>query len=346
MNTISDPISQLEDPTNITKYKDAGKITAVVLDTLIAESVPGKSIKELCQRGDALIMENVAQIYPSINHKGICFPTCISVNNIVGNHIAPYTLKLNDVVKIELGVHIDGFPARVCTTVFIGQTITKEVGQLFQALSEAGKAIIKLFTEKHANMDVMELLKEVAAKYNCSILTVKDGLTAPGTVSYQVSRNVIDGFNEDDDEWIHQLIIHRNHPEAEITMRRQPFINREVYCVDIAISLGPGLITRSEEPSTVYKRVRDKRETLKLKSSMATLNTFKTRFPMNVSDKVSDTRFRLGLKECVSKGLIEEYAVFKDRGTVGRSMFTVIVNDEPTLITGRSLDTELKKIEM
>ena len=45
--------------------------------------------------------------------KGISFPTCISVNNIVG-HYSPLKsedqqLKEGDVAKIALGVHIDGF---------------------------------------------------------------------------------------------------------------------------------------------------------------------------------------------------------------------------------------------
>lgn len=45
--------------------------------------------------------------------KGIAFPTCISVNNIVG-HYSPLKsedsiLKKGDLAKISLGVHIDGF---------------------------------------------------------------------------------------------------------------------------------------------------------------------------------------------------------------------------------------------
>lgn len=44
--------------------------------------------------------------------KGVAFPTCVSVNEVVG-HYSPLedevVLKEGDVVKVELGVHIDGY---------------------------------------------------------------------------------------------------------------------------------------------------------------------------------------------------------------------------------------------
>lgn len=60
--------------------------------------------------------------------KGIAFPTCISVNNVVG-HFSPLksedsNLKEGDVAKIDLGVHIDGFLGLVAHTVVVGSTAT------------------------------------------------------------------------------------------------------------------------------------------------------------------------------------------------------------------------------
>lgn len=58
--------------------------------------------------------------------KGIAFPTCISVNNVVG-HFSPLksedsVLKKGDLAKISLGVHIDGFVGTVAHTVIVGET--------------------------------------------------------------------------------------------------------------------------------------------------------------------------------------------------------------------------------
>ena len=53
--------------------------------------------------------------------KGLAFPTTISVNEVCAYN-APLaedstSLKEGDLVKVDLGVHIDGFPA------FVGHTL-------------------------------------------------------------------------------------------------------------------------------------------------------------------------------------------------------------------------------
>lgn len=64
--------------------------------------------------------------------KGVAFPTCISVNNCVC-HFSPLRsesdLKLadGDVVKIDLGVHIDGFIAVGAHTLVVGASKDKKV---------------------------------------------------------------------------------------------------------------------------------------------------------------------------------------------------------------------------
>ena len=55
--------------------------------------------------------------------KGIAFPLCISVNEVCG-HFSPLKeestkLKNGDVVKIDLGVHIDGFITMAAHTMVI-----------------------------------------------------------------------------------------------------------------------------------------------------------------------------------------------------------------------------------
>jgi methionine aminopeptidase len=79
--------------------------------------------------GDKLINDKLAKVYAKKKkmEKGIAFPTCISVNEICG-HYSPLvsdandkekelaTLKDGDVLKIDLGVHIDGYIALLCHT--------------------------------------------------------------------------------------------------------------------------------------------------------------------------------------------------------------------------------------
>lgn len=56
--------------------------------------------------------------------RGIAFPTCLSVNHIMG-HFSPLQedteeLKEGDIVKIITGCHFDGFAANAATTVVCG----------------------------------------------------------------------------------------------------------------------------------------------------------------------------------------------------------------------------------
>jgi len=57
--------------------------------------------------------------------KGIAFPVCISVNEICG-HYSPLTSEENklvlnegDIVKIDLGVHVDGYMGLVGHTLCV-----------------------------------------------------------------------------------------------------------------------------------------------------------------------------------------------------------------------------------
>lgn len=56
--------------------------------------------------------------------RGIAFPCCVSVNNIMG-HYSPLAdessaLKNGDVAKITVGAHFDGYAAIAATTVVVG----------------------------------------------------------------------------------------------------------------------------------------------------------------------------------------------------------------------------------
>lgn len=68
-------------------------------------AVPGAKIVDLCAVGDKFVADATGKIFKSSKiEKGLAFPTCISVNNVVG-HFSPLqgdttALKENDVVKM------------------------------------------------------------------------------------------------------------------------------------------------------------------------------------------------------------------------------------------------------
>jgi len=91
-------------------------------------AIPGADIATICQTIDGMIEEEVKKTFASKKSKnlerGIAFPTCISVNHIMG-HFSPLMdesviLAEGDVAKIICGAHFDGYAANAATTVVIG----------------------------------------------------------------------------------------------------------------------------------------------------------------------------------------------------------------------------------
>jgi methionyl aminopeptidase len=94
------------------KYRAAGRIAAVVREQLRLFVREGMSVIDVCERAEALIKEKGG--FPA-------FPCNISVNEVA----AHYTSSPNDtrvipagsLVKIDVGVHVDGYIADTAVTV-------------------------------------------------------------------------------------------------------------------------------------------------------------------------------------------------------------------------------------
>lgn len=348
---LSEPLDQLIDDKNLNYYTMAGNIAAKILDTLVNMTKPGVKVFDICDKGDNMIIEEVNKIMKTIKDKGIAFPTCVSINEVAGfNSPMPddkSIVKDGDLVKIELGVHVNGFPALVCYTVLVnesGQKISDRRADVMKAAIEASREIINVMKPGKFNEDIVQIMKEKAEKYNCNLPAINETVHAPGVLSFQISRSVIDGYNDDDDEFVHRFILCRNYENYDCGMRRLELERDEVYAIDILMSTGTGKLTRAGD-STIYKRLVDKFANFKLKFPKETLMSIgKTRFPIHLKSK--DARFKFGLKECMSKGVVEDYPPMREKAGeyTARIKFTVVVRDKPILIIGRSATAELSKI--
>jgi len=92
---------------------------------------PGTTIYNICVLSDTYIKKCLSNIYTKKKYiKGLAFPTSVSVNEVCGNN-APFKsdlkveeheyreLGFGDVVKIDLGVQIQGFAAVVAHTLVV-----------------------------------------------------------------------------------------------------------------------------------------------------------------------------------------------------------------------------------
>lgn len=98
------------------------------LEKAIGLSVEGADIATVCGQIDEYISEELMKVFSNKKSKklerGIAFPCCLSVNEMAA-HFSPCSedsVKLvnEDVVKIELGAHIDGFAANAAHTIVVG----------------------------------------------------------------------------------------------------------------------------------------------------------------------------------------------------------------------------------
>lgn len=82
--------SFVEKPAILDKYKAAALITNAALLKVIALCVPGADIYTVCQEGDKFIDEELKKVFNNKKSKklerGIAFPTCISVNQVMGHY--------------------------------------------------------------------------------------------------------------------------------------------------------------------------------------------------------------------------------------------------------------------
>ena len=356
MSNIIPSIEQLDDSHTIEKYITAGNIASKALDEVVDSVASGVKVRTLCEIGNYFILNEVKKVYVKDKSmvKGIAFPTSVSINNMVG-YYSPVEEDLQirdgDIVNIELGVHIDGYPACVGFTVVVNESdekITDKRADVVTAAAEAARSMLPLLKTGKTNDDIVNVLKTTASKYNCNLPYVDDiDYITPGVISYQVSKNVIDGNNDDNDEDIHKMILVRDHTAYDFRQRTSEFERNEVYNIDVVMSTGTGKVHPTECTVTIFRRNYKNKYELRMKSSRDALNLFKGPFP-KVCNEMTDNRIRLGLKECVLHKLLIPYAPYAEKPNeyVAQVKFTVVIkNKKPILLTGRSSQQQLEKIE-
>lgn len=309
----------LTSPEVVTKYKSAADIVNRALHLVVTECKPKVKIVDLCEKGDAFIREQTGNMYKNVKKKierGVAFPTCISVNNVV-SHFSPLAsdesvLEEGDMVKIEMASHIDGFIAAVAHTHIIQEgPVTGRKADVIAAANSAAEVALRLVRPGKKNKDVTEAIQKVAAAYDCKIVE--------GVLSHQLKQFVIDG---------NKVILSVTSPEMKVD--EVEFEENEVYAVDIVTSTGEGKPKMlDEKQTTIYKRAVDKNYHLKMKASRFIFSEISQKFPIMpfTARALEEKRARLGLVECVNHELLQPYPVLYEKpgDYVARIMFTVLL---------------------
>jgi len=290
--------------------------------------------------GDKFIEAETGKLYNKGGkekvEKGVGFPTCVSVNNVVG-HFSPAKddeskLAVGDLIKIDLGAHLDGYLAVAAHSFVLGEEVTKDRrADAIVACNVACELAHRMLRPGNKSNAISKMLAQVVKDYKVELVG--------GIVSHQMERFTIDG----------EKVI-TNKPEPEQKPEVVEFAPFEVYAIDIVFSTGEGRVHEVDKQTTVFKRAVDETYKLKLKASRTIFSEINKRFPtfpFTLRELDSKTA-RFGIKECVDHGLVTGYPVLceKNGEFVAHAKFTALVLPNQTQrITGLPFDAAKYSID-
>merc|ERR1719148_86625 len=326
-------INDLSNPDVTTKYRTCGDIAQ---KAVLEGCVEGADIGELCALGDDILEKETAKLYnKKIKgrkiEKGVAFPTCISINDIVA-YFCPcldatkYTLKAGDLVKVELACHIDGFITGAGHSLIVaGEAVDDRRADVIMAAWLASEAALRLVQTGNTNTQVTDAFNKIATDFNCK--------PVQGVLSHQVKKHVIDGNRA-----IIGAPIEGEKPEEF------EFEMNEVYCMDVVMSTGEGKPKESDFKCTVFKRAVEKSYNLKTQKARQFISEVNRRFPalpFTLRAIEDEQVARVGISEARRHELLEEYPVVKEKEkvVVAKFKFTLLLLPGGTKkITGLPFD--------
>ncbi len=315
------------------RYNTSAKICGSVYKEIIDKIGSGeRDVKSLCDFGTLRIKNECDKVFKSVKIKGPAFPVSISLDNCVGNYYYQEgydnfnLISDSSIVKIELGVNIDG-----CIAV-LGETyqLTPGSEKYNEFLKKLQKTVMKIIKVGETNDEVRMNVESLCTEENC--------FPVENTFSYQH----IEGHPKTD---ISKYIVlnHQKYYDDDDNLAVEPnvcfeFEDNEVYTINLTI------VPNKEDDKHVYKgkhdahiyRLNHYRYSLRLKSSRELFSEVTKTHGNNAFyiSQYNTPRERMGIKECHTNGILDDYPiVYESSGLpVYHKKFTVIVQGEKCVL--------------
>lgn len=311
----------------LNKYFEASKIIKSVISLVETKLQNEKVMKiyDLCKFSDLLLEENTSKIHKKTVN-GITFPTSISKNNCLGNFSPDSTSNEtvdyeNDVIKIKLGVHLDGY------SIILGKTwnLPKKIESLVDKIK-----IMMKNEMKHGNciQDFADDITSLTTDFDC--FPIKNNTSfqvSKGNIEMDFGNDIILNYKRTFDSEGNQLNDENFYSEFE---------NHQVYHFNLDLIPENEIeLTFTEIPSHIYKAT-DNFYNLKLKNSRYLLNQVHSdngvmAFNMN---KYMETRHKMGLKECLNNNVVSGFPILfnKQNLPVYSFVFSVLILPKKTIV--------------
>ena len=143
---------------NFENYIKAGKIASEVREYARNQDHTGRTLSEICNDVENEIIKKGGEL---------AFPVNVSLNDIAAHYTAepndPTIVKNTDVLKIDVGVHIDGYIADTAVTVSFDSKYQDLIDIAQRALDEA----IGIARSNTRVSDIGRIIEKTITKYGC-----------------------------------------------------------------------------------------------------------------------------------------------------------------------------------
>lgn len=293
----------------IEKYQKAGSIHSEVREFAVKEVKKGVNALELAQKIEKMIEDRGGKI---------AFPVNLSINDVAA-HYTPdigdnVTFEDGDLVKVDIGVQVDGYIADAATTVSIGGYDQ----ELIKAAEDAVNQFIKEIKPGRTVGEMSSLVEEVVLSHGFNPIRNLAG--------HSLEQYVEHGG----------LSIPNGKVPSEIEIKEDTVLGMEVFA-----TTGEGWVKESS-PTVIYMftqlkavRMPESRKIIdKILSDYKTL-PFAKRW---LYDLATPFKIQMALRELEMRGIIRGYPPLREKThcKVAQHEETVIVKDKP-IVTTRQL---------
>ena len=173
---------------SLEKYRQVGEIHKKVRKYIQPLIKPGIKYITICNLIESKISDEINKIAPNQLNNGIAFPTGISINNVAAHFTPSYLderiVKLDDVIKIDYGVHIDGCIIDSAFTI----NLNNEYNNILKASNEAVNTIIKNIGVDSRFKELSALSQEIVEsyEYDNNSLKVIDNLAGHNILPWKI----------------------------------------------------------------------------------------------------------------------------------------------------------------
>lgn len=313
MSQIPDLNLEVPKEEKIYYYNLAGKIAFEVFQEITSLVKPGTKIIEICDKATALILEKGGK--PA-------FPTTVSINNIAAYYSSPdgdeSVIPEGSVVKVDLGVHVNGFIGNKAETF----SFSDEHKSLVDASHQAWK-------------NAMELVR-VGTETNMIGVAVEDTIREYNYLPIrELSGNILDRY---------QLFGNKMLPNVRLPFGKADSVMEldEAYSFETFATTGSGSVHTDQSKTFIYM-LKPNRVMLRSQGSRdVQSHIFKEYFTLPFAEHwvtnhpdFHPARVRLTLRELRKSNGVVEFSVLSDikESFVSQYQNTFLVTDSGYRVT-------------